>query len=453
MSQSPDAARALRMPNRKAIALALMSTSLFSAGGALSDVRAQSAPISASQPAAAVTGTPPSAPSAATSAAPSAGSTAAPAAAPAAAAAAPAAAPAAASSAGQVSAPTVASTPARAAPAAANAESPAALARRYRAQQSKESKSPRIDYSLRAEVQDFIATMVSKHQFNGDELKAVLAAVRFDESVIRLMTPAAPSFKRSWAVYRSRFIDSTRINAGLAFWSAHAATVTRASKTYGVPEEIIMAIIGVETVFGRVTGDYRVMDALTVLAFDYPCRAEFFKGELENFLLFARENQIQPFLVKGSYAGAIGYPQFMPSSIRRYATDFDGDGKIDLRGSPIDAIGSVARFLAEHGWRTGEPIVFDVKMQSDAKLAKMIAAGIEPRYNAQELADLGVEVQGDVPADMKLALIDLPNGDNPTSYMAGARNFYVITRYNRSSFYAMAVRDLASSLAAARKRQ
>jgi membrane-bound lytic murein transglycosylase B len=334
-------------------------------------------------------------------------------------------------------------------------EAKAAIARRTggKAADPAPARGPRIDYSLRAEVQEFINEMVSKHQFNEDELKPLFAAVRFEESVVRLMTPAAPNFKRSWEVYRRRFIDATRINAGVEFWKTHAQATKRASDVYGVPEEIIMAIIGVETVFGRVTGDYRVMDALTILTFDYPRRAEFFRGELENFLLFTREMQIKPFTVKGSYAGAIGLPQFMPSSIRRYATDFDGDGQIDLRGSPSDAIGSVAKFLAGHGWRAGEAIVFDVKLQNNAKLQELIAAGIEPKFSALELADSGIEVQGDVPSDMKLALIDLPNGDNPTTYMAGPRNFYVITRYNRSSFYAMAVRDLALSLLAAKKRQ
>jgi membrane-bound lytic murein transglycosylase B len=314
------------------------------------------------------------------------------------------------------------------------------------------SSPTRIDYSLREEVQTFISEMVSKHQFNEDELKQIFAAARFDESIIRLMTPSAPSFKRSWEVYRSRFIDATRINAGLAFWKTHSEATKRASDTFGVPEEIIMAIIGVETVFGKVTGDYRVLDALTVLTFDYPRRAEFFRGELENFLLFARDMQLKPFSVKGSYAGAIGYPQFMPSSIRRYATDFDGDGQIDLRGSPTDAIGSVAKFLADHGWKSGEAIVFNAKLKAEAKLAELIAAGIEPKFNALELAEMGVDIDAEVPSDMKLALIDLPNGDNPTTYMVGPRNFYVITRYNRSSFYAMAVRDLALSLANARKR-
>jgi membrane-bound lytic murein transglycosylase B len=318
-------------------------------------------------------------------------------------------------------------------------EAKAALARRTGGKsvsQLSYQRTPRIDYSLRTEVQEFMTEMVAKHQFNEEELKPLFAGVRFEESIIRLMTPAAANFKRSWEVYRRRFIDATRINAGLEFWRTHADVTKRASQTYGVPEEIIMAIIGVETVFGRVTGDYRVMDALTVLAFDYPRRAEFFRGELENFLIFTRDMQIKPFTVKGSYAGAIGYPQFMPSSIRRYATDFDGDGQIDLRG-----------------WKAGEPIVFDVKLQANARLQDLISAGIEPKFSALELADSGIEVQGEVPSDMKLALIDLPNGDNATSYMAGPRNFYVITRYNRSSFYAMAVRDLALSLSAAKKRQ
>ena len=294
--------------------------------------------------------------------------------------------------------------------------------------------------------------MVSKHQFEESELKQLFAAVRFEESVIRLMTPAAPTFKRSWEVYRSRFIDSVRVKAGLVFWETHAEAVQRASQIYGVPEEIIVSIIGVETVFGRVTGEYRVMDALTILAFDYPRRADFFRGELESFLLLNREMDTKPLTMKGSYAGAIGFPQFMPSSIRRYATDFDGDGKIDLRASPSDAIGSVAKFLADHGWQVGAPIVFDARLKTENKLSDLIAAGIEPKFSALELSEMGVEIQGEVPADLKLALIDLPNGENPTSYMVGPKNFYVITRYNRSSFYAMAVRDLALTLASARKR-
>lgn len=320
-------------------------------------------------------------------------------------------------------------------------------ARRPRAQ------GPRIDYSLRAEVQAFIADLAARHQFGEDELKALFAQVRFDESIVRLMTPAAPSFKRSWEVYRSRFLDATRINAGLAFWRTHAEAISRAARTYGVPEEIIVSIIGVETVYGRITGEYRVIDALTVLSFDYTRRADFFRAELEQFLLHAREMKLSPLSFKGSFAGAIGYPQFMPSSIRRWATDFDGDGLIDLRASPVDAIGSVARFLAEHGWRSGEPIVFEVRMQRDARLQELLAAGIEPKFTTAELADRGIEVQGSVPEAMPLALIDLPNGDNPTTYLAGPRNFYVITRYNRSSFYAMAVRDLALTLANARQRE
>jgi membrane-bound lytic murein transglycosylase B len=303
------------------------------------------------------------------------------------------------------------------------------------------------NYAAREDVQAFVAQMVERHQFDSQPLLDLFAQVRFDASIVRLMAPPSPGFKRSWAVYRQRFLDPLRVREGLRFWRDHEAVIKRASAQYGVPESIIVAIIGVETIYGRVTGDYRVIDALTVLAFDYPRRAAFFREELEQFLLLTRREPEQRLSMKGSFAGAIGLPQFMPGSIMRHATDFDGDGRIDLRTSAADAIGSVARFLANHGWQPGEPTHFAVSFEPNAAIDTLLGAGIEPQFTIEQLRAQGVGSPDAPPATMKLALIDLPNGDAPTSYWLGAPNFYVITRYNRSSFYAMAVIDLARLLA------
>lgn len=302
------------------------------------------------------------------------------------------------------------------------------------------------DYSRRDDVREFIRDVSERHGFSEADLLPLFDSVRRADDVIRLIAPPPRSFKRSWAVYRARFLDPRRVEEGLAFWRQHADAVSRAAQRYGVPPEIIMSIIGVETFYGRITGDFRVLDALTVLAFDYPRRAAFFRGELEQFLLLARENAMDARTVKGSFAGAIGLPQFMPGSVRRYAVDFDADGRIDLRDSPVDAIGSVARFLAEHGWRSGEPTHFSMRFEDERRLRPLIEAGIEPAFTLDQMGDYGVRSDDMVPQAMPLALIDLPNGDAAAAYLLGARNFYVITRYNRSSFYAMAVIELARAL-------
>jgi membrane-bound lytic murein transglycosylase B len=260
------------------------------------------------------------------------------------------------------------------------------------------------------------------------------------------MAPAPPGFRRSWVTYRDRFVEPVRIQAGLRFWGDNAATVSRAAERWGVPEEILVSIIGVETLYGRHTGDFRVMDALTTLAFDYPRREAFFREELEQYLLLAREAGFDPLEWRGSFAGAVGLPQFMPGSIRRHAVDFDGDGRIDLRGSPTDAIGSVASFLANHGWRPGEPTHFAVELEDEARARPAVDAGIPPSLTPAALAVLGVTSPQRIPPDTPLALVDLPNGDGSTHYVLGAHNFWVITRYNRSYFYAMAVIELARAL-------
>ena len=212
---------------------------------------------------------------------------------------------------------------------------------------------------------------------------------------------------------------------------------------------VVVAIIGVETLYGRNSGGFRVIDALATLAFDYPPRAEFFRSELEQYLLFARERGIDVFSVRGSYAGAIGIPQFMPGSYRRYAVDFDGDGVIDLRTSPADAIGSVANFLKQHGWRPGEPIALPAQVNGAAHRA-MLDAGIEPKIPMRELRQYSVETRTGLALDTPVALVDFETPGAPTEYRLGLLNFYVLTRYNRASFYAAAVMDLAAAIRAAR---
>ena len=299
-----------------------------------------------------------------------------------------------------------------------------------------------------ATAKEFIAEMHEQHGFDAAELGRQFAAVRSNAVVLRAIQPAAvPEQQRSWLRYRARFLNERRLSYGLKFWEQHGATLARAQALYGVPQEIIVAIIGVETEYGRNTGNFRVLEALATLAFDYPPRAPFFRSELEQFLLLARENGIEPLDYKGSYAGAIGIPQFMPSSQRRYAVDFDGDGHIDLRGSATDAIGSVASFLSMHGWRPGSAIALPAGVDGDTR--ELVAAGIKPWLSLREIRDKGVQplIADDAAlADLPVALIDLVTPDQPTEYWLGFDNFYVITRYNRSSFYAMSVFLLAESL-------
>ncbi len=316
-----------------------------------------------------------------------------------------------------------------------------------------EPKSPERaegEYAQRADVRAFLRDVATRHGFNQDELLQLFAQIRHQPRVITLMTPAPPSAKRSWANYRTRALDPLRVEAGLVFWRDNQDALRRASERFGVPQEIIVSIIGIETMYGRYTGNFRVLDTLATLAFDYPRRAEYFRSELEQFLLLTRDQKLDPLGPRGSFAGAMGVPQFMPGSIRRHAIDFDGDGRIDLMRTNSDAVGSVASFLANHGWRKGEVTHFAARVADETKATPLIEAGIEPRYTITQLASYGVSSPQRVPANMPLALIDLPNGDDPTSYYLGANNFYVITRYNRSSFYAMAVIDLAAELRGAR---
>ncbi len=303
-------------------------------------------------------------------------------------------------------------------------------------------------YAGRKDVRRFIAEMVDRHGFAAKELRTLFSRARFQPAIIAAITPPAEPRAKSWQDYRALFLTPERIGAGVAFRERQHAALARAAELYGVPEEIIVAIIGVETVYGRNTGNYRVIDALTTLAFDYPPRAEFFRAELENYLLFARDTGADTLAVKGSYAGAIGIPQFMPGSYRRYAVDLDGDGKQDLSGSFADAIGSVANFLKAHGWESGRPVAYAAQVQGE-QYRSLVNAGIKPSYRFGELPLYGVSAEGEANADAPCALIELATPDAASEYLVGFTNFYVLTRYNRSSMYAAAVLELAQALKSA----
>ncbi|HUQ73897.1 MAG TPA: lytic murein transglycosylase B [Burkholderiales bacterium] len=294
-------------------------------------------------------------------------------------------------------------------------------------------------YGERSEVQAFIADLVQRHGFTESELQQLFSKVQRTDPVLQFMTPAE---RPTWQDYRAMFVNEARIAAGLAFWKANRRALARAEREYGVPAQFIVAIIGVETYYGRNMGRWRVIDALSTLAFDYPSRAPFFRGELEQYLLLAREGGLDVFALRGSYAGAIGIPQFMPGSLRRYGVDFDGDGAIDLRRSSVDAVGSVANFLKEHGWRAGEPVIYRARVTNDAA-RKYVDGSVTPKYPVGELIAGGLELHP-APASTEALGVLVALGED---HRVGLQNFWVITRYNRSAFYATVVSDLAAALA------
>ena len=302
-------------------------------------------------------------------------------------------------------------------------------------------------YANRPEVREFIREMVERHGFPEGELYALFALTTRQPEILKAIRPPSSPRVRSWRNYRPIFVNDRHIADGVRFAEQHAEALSRAESGYGVPREFIVAIIGVETYYGRNMGKWRVIDALSTLAFVYPPRADYFRSELEAFLIFSREAGLDALEVRGSYAGAIGIPQFMPNSYRRWAVDFDGDGVALLRSSPTDAIGSVANFLKSHGWASGEPVLFAADV-GNADAAPLVAEGIKPSRTLAELAAAGVAIRASPAPNMAAlgALIDLVTPDKPTEYRVGLQNFYVITRYNRSTFYAAAVYDLAQAL-------
>ena len=298
-------------------------------------------------------------------------------------------------------------------------------------------------FERRPDVDAFIGEMVSRHGFDRAALEQLFDGAQSQQSILAAIARPAEKVK-PWKDYRRIFLDEARIAAGVEFWQRNQASLERAERTYGVPARIIVAILGVETRYGQRMGTYRVLDALATLAFDYPPRSPFFRKELENFLLLAREEGMDPSAALGSYAGAMGFGQFMPSSFRNFAVDFDGDGHRDIWNNVDDAIGSVANYFRAHDWATGAPVVMPAQLNAqvdpgvfnqkklDSTVAQLAAIGVVP-----------VEALDPSAGAMALQL----EGDQGMEYWIGLQNFYVITRYNKSHMYAMAVNQLGESIA------
>lgn len=306
------------------------------------------------------------------------------------------------------------------------------------------------DRSDDPDIREFAVRMQQDYGFDSEALLRQLAAIEPNAAVLQAVMPAATAERKSWVRYRARFLTPQRIRGGVKFWQTHRKALRLAEQQFGVPAEIIVAIIGVETEYGRNTGRFSALQALTTLAFYYPPRSGFFREELAQLLVYARENKLAVEDIKSSYAGALGIPQFMPGSLRRYAVDFDRDGRIDLGGSEADAIGSVAAFMAAHGWVNQAPIAERAHIDADSPPPALIDAGIRPTFIRQQLEEMGVSA-GTIPGEARVALIDLVSPEGPTEYWWGFENFYVISRYNRSSSYAMAVFHLSQAIVEARK--
>ena len=310
--------------------------------------------------------------------------------------------------------------------------------------------------SYRSGAERFASDMVRRHGFDRGAIEALMGQASYSQAVIDAIR--RPYEAKPWYRYRSIFVTDERIRGGVAFWRENQELLERVQATYGVPPQIVTAIIGVETNYGRNLGTHRVIDALSTLGFSYPKRADFFRKELEHFLLLAREESVDTLQVTGSYAGAVGLPQFIPSSYRAYAVDFDGDGQRDLWSSTADAIGSVGNYFERHGWNAEEPVAFEAKVTGGVAKG-VVAAGKKPQKPATTLDRLqaaGIGTNEQLPGSTRVSLIRL---DAPQSeYWLGLENFYVITRYNHSNLYAMAVYQLGGEIRAAhaagdRKRQ
>lgn len=303
------------------------------------------------------------------------------------------------------------------------------------------------DYQNHPQTQAFIQELVQNDGFDASQLAAVFAKAERKQSILDAISRPAEKVK-PWKDYRPLFITESRIAQGVDFWRKHQVALARAEAEYGVPAQIIAAIIGIETFYGANTGRFRVIDALSTLAFDYPPRAPFFRQQLREYLLLVREQQQDPLTLTGSYAGAMGWPQFMPGSFRAYAVDFDQDGRIDIWNNPADAIGSVASYFKHHGWQAGQAVVSAAHVVGD-NAAQGISQSIEPSLSMGELKVLGWSTEQNVPDAQKVTAFRF-DGKNGAEYWVGLNNFYAITRYNRSFMYAMAVYQLSEALVAAR---
>ena len=307
------------------------------------------------------------------------------------------------------------------------------------------------DFANNPNAQQFIDKMVNKHGFDRQQLQEILSQAKRLDSVLRLMDNQAPTTSvkppsgpnGAWLRYRKKFITPDNVQNGVVFWNQYEDALNRAWQVYGVPPEIIVGIIGVETRWGRVMGKTRILDALATLSFNYPRRAEYFSGELETFLLMARDEQDDPLNLKGSFAGAMGFGQFMPSSYKQYAVDFSGDGHINL-WDPVDAIGSVANYFKAHGWVKGDQVAVMANGQAPG-----LPNGFKTKYSISQLAAAGLTPQQPLGNHQQASLLRLDVGTG-YQYWYGLPNFYTITRYNHSTHYAMAVWQLGQAVALAR---
>ena len=311
-----------------------------------------------------------------------------------------------------------------------------------------------VTYGRRDDLMRFAAEVAERNGWELSWVEEQLAGARYVPAVARLVMPPPAGTAKNWAAYRARFVERERIAAGVAFWRANEAWLAQAEQRWGVPPQIVVGIIGVETFYGRVMGTHRTVDALATLAFDFPAgrrdRSAFFREQLEELLLWCQREQRDPQMVRGSYAGAVGLPQFMPGSINRYAIDFDDDGRIDLNASAADTIGSVAHYLAAFGWQRDLPTHYGVAAPVEVRdRALLLVPDIVPTFTSAQFADAGAVLDGDAARahDGLLALVELQNGDAAPSYVAGTSNFYAVTRYNWSSYYAMAVIELGAAVA------
>ena len=340
---------------------------------------------------------------------------------------------------------------------------PAAAQKPPRENNPSERTSQRgVPYAGNEEAMRWADRVAERRGLDPAWVRDAVGHAQFLPIVARLMQPAPSGTPKNWRVYRSRFIDPVRTAAGVKFWQDNQATLERAEKEFGVPPEIVVGIVGVETIYGQLMGNFRVIDALATLAFNFPQshpraaeRSTYFAGELENFLLLQSQAGADPLKPLGSYAGAMGMPQFMPSSWARWAVDYNGDGRIDLARSPADVIGSVANYFRSYGWQTGMPTHYPVSFDAE-KLDKdaLLAPDILPSFSVSSFTAKGAVLErAALQHRGPLALVELQNGDAQPQYVAGTENFYVITRYNWSSYYAMAVielgREVKGALAAA----
>ena len=304
------------------------------------------------------------------------------------------------------------------------------------------------NYSLHPSALALVDELVEEQDFDREQLLLVFAAAQRQESILTAIARPAEKSK-PWYEYREIFLNDKRLEQGLEFYKEHRDTLARAERETGVPAEIIVSIIGVETYYGRIAGSYRVIDALSTLAFDYPPRSEFFTGELKSYLILTRQQGFDPLALKGSYAGAMGYGQFMPSSFLAYPVDFDGDGVADIWNNPVDAIGSVANYFKEHGWRNGETVVVGATVKGKVPEQWFVAGrkNLKPEHTIAEFASAGVVADEPVAPDTLASAMqfELKNG---YEYWLGLQNFYVITRYNHSAMYAMCVYQLSQRIAA-----